>query len=64
MVQRKQVALLSARSVAYRAEAAARLRLAMPRPICALVAVFIIGMLGVCQYAALVKFWPYDLSLA
>src|SRR3546814_8213378 len=29
-----------------------------------LVAIFLLGLLGVCQYAALVKFWPYDLSLS
>jgi iron(III) transport system permease protein len=28
------------------------------------VAVFIIGFLAICQFAALVKFWPYDLSLS
>ncbi len=63
MVQRKQVALLSARSVVYE-----------PKPnnrfdwgclaYCSLVAVFILGILGICQYAALIKFWPYDLSLS
>lgn len=62
-VQRKQVALLTARSVVYE-----------PKPssgfdwlcfvYCALIAVFIVGILGVCQYAALIKFWPYDLSLS
>ena len=25
---------------------------------------FIVGIIGVCQFAALVKFWPYDLSLS
>ncbi|MFC4270534.1 putative 2-aminoethylphosphonate ABC transporter permease subunit [Sneathiella chungangensis] len=62
-VQKKQVALLSARSVVFE-----------PKPhksfdrlcflYCTLVAVFIIGILGVCQFAALIKFWPYDLSLS
>ncbi|WP_422366758.1 putative 2-aminoethylphosphonate ABC transporter permease subunit [Pelagibius sp.] len=62
-VQKKQVALLSARSVPYQ-----------PRPnprndwlafgYCGLVAVFIVGLLAVCQFAALIKFWPYDLSLS
>ncbi|MCF8469064.1 MAG: putative 2-aminoethylphosphonate ABC transporter permease subunit, partial [Sneathiella sp.] len=62
-VQKKQVALLSARSVVFD-----------PKPdrkfdricfaYCALVAVFIVGILGVCQFAALIKFWPYDLSLS
>ena len=61
-VQKKQVALLSARSVPYQ-----------PKPhkqfdfvcllYCGLVSVFIVGLIVVCQYAALIKFWPYDLSL-
>src|SRR3546814_16388030 len=25
---------------------------------------FILGLLGICQFAALVTFWPYDLSLS
>lgn len=63
VVQKKQVALLSSRSVPYQ-----------PRPhrqfdficlfYCLLVAVFIVGLVAVCQYAALIKFWPYDLSLS
>ncbi len=63
IVQRRQVALLSARSVAYQ-----------PTPnrtfdtacffYCVLVAIFILGLLGMCQYAALIKFWPYNLSLS
>ena len=61
-VRRRQVALLSARSVPY-----------MPRPsrrfdhsmlcYCVVISIFILGILGVCQYAALIKFWPYNLSL-
>ena len=63
VVQRRQVALLSSRAVTLK-----------PRPnrgfdaamlgFCVLVSVFLIGMLGVCQFAALVKFYPYDLSLS
>ncbi|MCY4350642.1 MAG: putative 2-aminoethylphosphonate ABC transporter permease subunit [Thiotrichales bacterium] len=63
VVQRQQVALLSSRAVTLE-----------PRPnrgfdaamlgFCVLVSVFLIGMLGVCQFAALVKFYPYDLSLS
>ncbi|WP_120501724.1 putative 2-aminoethylphosphonate ABC transporter permease subunit [Roseovarius sp. EL26] len=63
MVQSKQVALLSARSVPYQPN---------PHPradrifliYCSCVALFILGILAVCQFAALVKFWPYDLSLS
>lgn len=60
-IQKKQVALLSARSVPY-----------VPKPnpgfdwgcfaYCSLVAAFILTMIGVCQLAATVKFWPYDLT--
>lgn len=61
-VQKKQVAQLSARSVPY-----------TPKPhkqfdcicftYCSAVAIFIVGLIAVCQYAALIKFWPYNLSL-
>ena len=63
IVQSKQVALLSARSVPFE-----------PKPdrrtdttffvICSAIALFILGILAVCQYAALIKFWPYDLSFS
>lgn len=60
-VQGRQVSLLSARSVPYAPK---------PKPAfdwacfayCALVAIFILAMIGVCQLAASVKFWPYDLT--
>ena len=62
-VQKRQVASLSARSVPFE-----------PKPhkqfdricllYCTLVGIFIVGLIGVCQYAALIKFWPYDLSLS
>ncbi len=63
LVQSKQVALLSARSVPYQPN---------PNPktdrimliYCSLIALFIVGLLAVCQFAALIKFWPYDLSLS
>ena len=63
MVQSKQVSSLTARSVPFQ-----------PKPdrkmdrifllYCTLIAIFIVGILAVCQFAALVKFWPYDLSLS
>jgi len=62
MVQRKQVALLTARSVVYQPKPSRHFDLSC-LAYCAFVAVFIISILGICQYAALVKFWPYDLSL-
>jgi iron(III) transport system permease protein len=62
LVQRRQVALLSARSVPYTPSRSPVFDWAM-MGYCALISVFILGMLGVCQYAALVKFWPYNLTL-
>ena len=63
IVQKKQVALLSARAVPYAPKPSAgfdRLMFAY----CCLMGIFILGVLGVCQYAALIKFWPYDLTLS
>ena len=63
VMQSKQVAQLSARSVPYQPKRHRRFDLLCLIYCCA-VAVFIVGLLGVCQYAALIKFWPYDLSLS
>jgi ABC-type spermidine/putrescine transport system permease subunit II len=62
VARRRQVALMSARAVPYE-----------PRPqrlfdgtmfaYCCLVAVFLVGMMAVSQFAALVRFYPYNLSL-
>ncbi|WP_035900105.1 putative 2-aminoethylphosphonate ABC transporter permease subunit [Labrenzia sp. DG1229] len=63
IVQSKQVALLSARSVPYAPSPNTRTdRIFLVYS--SLVALFIVGLLAVCQFAALVKFWPYDLSLS
>ncbi|RKF16789.1 putative 2-aminoethylphosphonate ABC transporter permease subunit [Roseovarius spongiae] len=62
-VQSKQVALLSARSVPYEPTPNRRTDSIFFVYSC-LVAVFIVGILAVCQFAALVKFWPYDLSFS
>ncbi len=62
-VQSKQVALLSARSVPYEPKPERRFdRICLIY--CGVIALFIVGLLAVCQYAALIKFWPYDLSLS
>lgn len=62
-VQRRQVALLSARSVVFQPSPSPRFdRLCFFY--CSLIAVFILAIIGICQFAALVKFWPYDLSLS
>jgi len=63
VVQKKQVAQLSAQSVPYEPKPHKKFDL-ICLSYCALVAVFILGLLGVSQYAALIKFWPYDLSLS
>ena len=63
VVQSKQVALLTARSVPFNPKPSSRLDLTFT-VYCGLVGLFIIGMLGICQFAALIKFWPYDLSLS
>ncbi len=60
-IRRKQVALLSARSVPYQPKANRRFD-TLCFVYCAAVAVFILTMIGVCQLAATVKFWPYDLT--
>jgi len=62
IVQRKQVALLSARAVPY-----------VPKPsksrdiilfvFCLFVAALILAMVGMAQYAALKTFWPYNITL-
>ena len=61
IIQRRQQSTLSARSVPF----TPRTNMATDRfalMYCILVAVFIGGILLVCQFAALVKLWPYDLS--
>ena len=62
-VQSKQVALLSARSVPYEPKPDRRFD-TVCLIYCGVIALFIVGLLAVCQYAALIKFWPYDLSLS
>jgi iron(III) transport system permease protein len=63
MVQKKQVALLSARAVPYEPQPNRRFDLLM-FGYCGAVGVFILGVLAVCQYAAVIKFWPYDLTFS
>ena len=63
IVQRKQVALLSARAVAYEPGPNRVFDMAMLSFV-VVVCLFLLGMLGVCQFAALAKFYPYDLSMS
>ncbi len=62
LVTARQVALLSARAVPYRPEPNRRLdRLALLY--CAVIAGFLLLIIGVAQYAALIQFWPYNHTL-
>ena len=61
-MQKRQVALLSARAVPYAPKRNARMDGVCFAFAC-LVSLFILGMIAMCQIAALVKFWPYDLTL-
>jgi iron(III) transport system permease protein len=62
IVTRRQVSLLSARSVPYQPKPnrlADRFWLIW----CLVVAVYIVSIIATCQAAALIRFWPYDLTL-
>ncbi|WP_343559913.1 putative 2-aminoethylphosphonate ABC transporter permease subunit [Kiloniella sp. b19] len=61
-VQKKQVALLSARAVPYAPKRNRVLDVGMTL-YCGAIILIILLILGTCQYAALVKFWPYNLEL-
>ncbi|MDN2568097.1 putative 2-aminoethylphosphonate ABC transporter permease subunit [Aquibium sp. A9E412] len=63
MVQKKQVALLTARSVPYSPKPKRGFDMAC-LAWCSLIGLFIVGIIAICQFAALVRFWPYDLSLS
>ena len=62
IVQRKQVALLSARAVPFEPKPD-RTRDMVMLAFCSFVALLILCMIGMAQFAALVKFWPYNLEL-
>jgi iron(III) transport system permease protein len=62
VARRRQVALLSARAVAYEPRPSRAFDLAM-LGYCVAVAVFLVSILAVSQYAALVTFYPYNLTL-
>jgi iron(III) transport system permease protein len=63
VVQRRQVALLSARAVPYAPKPNRRLDLGMLAYCCA-ISLFILTIIGMAQFASMVKLWPYDLSLS
>lgn len=61
IVQRKQVALLSARAVPYQPKDDARLDTIM-LALCSVIAVLLIGIIAMAAWASVIKFWPYNLS--
>ena len=62
-VQKKQVSLLSVRSVPYQPKPNRNFEL-ICLGWCVLMSIYIVGIIAICQYAALIKFWPYNLSLS
>ena len=61
MARRRQVALLSIRAVPYQPTPHRAFDRAM-LAYCAVIGLLLLGMVAVSQYAALVKFFPYNLS--
>lgn len=62
VIQRRQVALLSARAVPLEPKPAP-LRDGLLTLYCLVLAAAIVALLGVAVWASLIKFWPYNLSL-
>jgi iron(III) transport system permease protein len=62
LVQRRQVALLSARAVPLEPRPALRFDLVMLLS-CTAIGTYLVAIVAVSQFAALVKFFPYNLSL-
>ena len=60
--RKRQVALLSSRSVVFEPKKYRTLDMAM-LAFCSLIALIILMMIGMAQFGALVKFWPYNLTL-
>jgi iron(III) transport system permease protein len=62
LVQRRQVAMLTVRAVPYVPKPSRAFDAAM-LACCAVIGVFLVGIIAVSQFGALVKFWPYNLAL-
>jgi iron(III) transport system permease protein len=60
---RRQAAMISGKSTAYHPEPS-RARDGAFLALCGLIALALVGLLAVCQLAALANLWPYDLSLS
>ena len=63
IVQRKQVAILTSRSVVYEPKKNRNFDLVM-LIYCCLISFFIFTILGMCFFASFVTFWPYNMSLS
>ena len=63
IVQRKQVAILTSRSVVYEPKKNRNFDLTM-LAYCCLISFFIFTILGMCFFASFVTFWPYNMSLS
>jgi iron(III) transport system permease protein len=63
LVQRRQMAQLTSRSVPYSAKRARAFDAAMAA-FCWLIAALMLAVLGMAVWASFVKLWPYDLSLS
>jgi iron(III) transport system permease protein len=62
VMQRRQQALLTARSVPYQAKPARGRDMALLAAVVAL-SLLMLGVVGMAAYGSVVKFWPYNLSL-
>jgi len=62
-VQRRQMALMSARSVPYMPRRSRRFDISMA-VFCWLMAALMIAVMGMAVYASFVKLWPYDFALS
>ena len=63
IVQRRQVALLSARAVPYQSKKNRAVDTTM-LAFCCLIGLIMVSILGMACFASFAKFWPYDLSLS
>jgi len=61
LVQRRQVAMLGIRAVPYEPRPSRAFDLGM-LAVCSAVGVFLVGMVAISQFGALVTFWPYRLA--
>ena len=62
IIQRKQVALITARAVPYHPKPKTRFDMAM-MGFCCVVGVMILGIIAVATFASFVQLWPYNLTL-